>query len=167
MTAHQPCCTNLVAPTSMPFSKSFSSQFFSISILGLNVCMSSWPSTFSPVLLMFPGFPFAFLAGLCFSPAVLRLPHACPCFFVVICDGWLLTLHVSSVVLEIKTVCLWDFSPVIAFTLAFWCLRNGLCCRVLVIGCFLLTTCWIWLCFSAYLLKLLFLFLEFSVFVLY
>lgn len=128
--------TNLVAPTSMPFSKSFSSQFFSISILGLNVCMSSWPSTFSPVLLMFPGFPFAFLAGLCFSPAVLRLPHACPCFFVVICDRWLLTLHVSSVILEIKTVCLWDFSPVVAFTLAFWCLRNGLCCRVLVIGCF-------------------------------
>lgn len=130
MTTHQPHWTN------MPFSKSFSSQFFSISILGLNVCMSSWPSTFSPVLLMFPGFPFAFLAGLCFSPAVLCLPHACPCFFVVICDGWLLTLHVSSVVLEIKTACLWDFSPVVAFALAFWCLRNGLCCRVLVIGCF-------------------------------
>lgn len=159
MTAHQPCCTNIHA-------------IFKVIFITVLLHFDTWFERLHVIL------TFHLLSSssnvswfsFCFSRRALFFScsssfASCMSLFLC-CYLWLLTLHVSSVVLEIKTVCLWDFSPVVAFTLAFWCLRNGLCCRVLVIG-FLVTTSWIWLYFSAYLLKLLFLFLEFSVFVLY
>lgn len=129
MTAHQPCCTNIHA-------------IFKVIFITVLLHFNTWFERLHVIL------TFHLLSSssnvswfsFCFSRRALFFScsssfASCMSLFLC-CYLWLLTLHVSSVVLEIKTVCLWDFSPVVAFTLAFWCLRNGLCCRVLVIGCF-------------------------------